>query len=165
METARFLPALSLSGTRFINLRNHRKILCVDGEEAYIGGMNVSKNNLVNAAKHPIDDVHFKVTGPVIDQISQVFVEDWFFATGELMQFPSYNPRNNLDSTEQEKDKTVVARVIQDGPDEHHNRIRWTLINALVCAQKKRQNHDPLFYTRSNINDVASRHGLTWCSC
>lgn len=145
VETARFLPALSLSGTRFINLRNHRKILCVDGEEAYIGGMNVSKNNLVNAAKHPIDDVHFKVTGPVIDQVSQVFVEDWFFATGELIQFPSYNPRNNLDSTEQEKDKTVVARVIQDGPDEHHNRIRWTLINALVCAQKSVKIMTPYF--------------------
>jgi cardiolipin synthase A/B len=130
-----------LTSIRFINLRNHRKILCVDGEEAYIGGMNISKSNLVNSAKHPIDDVHFKITGPVIDQISQVFIEDWFFATRELIQFPSYSP-----STPKVKnDKSVVARVIQDGPDEHHNRIRWTLINALVCAQKSVKIITPYF--------------------
>ncbi|MFT6405483.1 MAG: cardiolipin synthase [Marinomonas primoryensis] len=131
VNTARFLPAISLTGIRFINLRNHRKILSIDGEVAYIGGLNVSKNNLVKSATHPIDDVHFKVTGPVIDQISQVFTEDWGFATGELIQFPHFNP-NTL---EQKNNHSVVARVIQDGPDEHHNRIRWTLINALVCAQ------------------------------
>jgi cardiolipin synthase len=53
--------------------------------------MNVSQNNIIKSSKHPIDDVHFKVTGPVIDQISQVFIEDWFFATHELIKFPQYN--------------------------------------------------------------------------
>lgn len=141
VKTARFLPATSLTSIRFINLRNHRKILCVDGEVAYIGGMNVSQNNVVKSAVHPIDDVQFKVTGPVIDQISKVFIEDWFFATGELIQFPRYNPN----TPEQTSDKSVVARVIQDGPDEHHNRIRWTLINALVCAQTSVKIMTPYF--------------------
>ncbi|MEH6443374.1 MAG: phospholipase D-like domain-containing protein [Oceanospirillaceae bacterium] len=131
VKTAYFLPANSLTNIRFINLRNHRKILCVDGDVAYIGGMNVSKNNVVKSAVRPIDDIQFKVTGPVIDQISQVFIEDWFFATGELIDFPHYQPNTST----QTSNKTVVARVIQDGPDEHHNRIRWTLINALACAQ------------------------------
>jgi cardiolipin synthase len=131
VKTARFLPAISLTSFRFINLRNHRKTLCIDGEVAYIGGMNVSKNNIVKSALQPIDDVHFKVTGPVIDQISQVFLEDWFFATNELIKFPHWRPN----MTKKTSDKSVVARVIQDGPDEHHNRVRWTLINALVCAK------------------------------
>ena len=131
VKTARFLPAISLTSIRFINLRNHRKILCADGEVAYIGGMNLSKNNVVESAVKPIDDVQFRVTGPVIDQISQVFTEDWFFATGEIIKFPRYNPSTLQHTT----NKPVVARVIQDGPDEHFNRIKWTLINALVCAQ------------------------------
>jgi cardiolipin synthase len=141
VKTARFLPAISLMSIRFINLRNHRKILCVDGEVAYIGGMNVSKNNVVETAIHPIDDVQFKVTGPVINQISQVFIEDWFFATGELIQFPSYKPNTQQLISEQ----SVVARVIQDGPDENHNKIRWTLINALVCAQTSVKIMTPYF--------------------
>ncbi|SBS29369.1 putative cardiolipin synthase YwiE [Marinomonas spartinae] len=141
VKTARFLPAISLTSTRFINLRNHRKILCVDGAEAYIGGMNVSKDNLVMSSKHPIDDIHFKVTGPVIDQISQVFIEDWFFATGELIEFPLYCP----DTQTSRGDKPVIARVVQDGPDEYHDRIHWTLISAIGCAQKSVKVMTPYF--------------------
>jgi cardiolipin synthase len=149
--TARFLPAISFTSIRFINLRNHRKILCVDGEVAYIGGMNLSKNNVVLSSPNPIDDVHFKVTGPVIDQISQVFIEDWFFATGELIEFPHYdlNANNNQDKNKQlgsqVNKKSVVARVIQDGPDEDHNKIRWALINALACAQTSIKIMTPYF--------------------
>lgn len=141
VKTARFLPGISLTSIRFINLRNHRKILCVDGDVAYIGGMNVSQNNMVKSAVHPIDDIHFKVTGPVIDQISQVFIEDWFFATRELIQFPRYNRK----TLEKISDISVIARVIQDGPDEYHNRIRWTLINALGCAQTSVKIMTPYF--------------------
>ncbi|ABG39990.1 cardiolipin synthetase 2 [Paraglaciecola sp. T6c] len=141
VKTARFLPAISLTTIRFINLRNHRKILCVDGEVAYVGGMNISKNNEVKSAEHPIDDIHFKVTGPVIDQISQVFVEDWFFATGELIEFPSF-VQTTMTKT---SNKSVIARAIQDGPDEDHNKIRWTLINALVCAQTSVKIMTPYF--------------------
>jgi len=141
VKTARFLPANSFTTIRFINLRNHRKILCVDGDVAYIGGMNISKDNLVKSAVHPVDDIHFKVTGPVIDQISQVFIEDWFFATEELIQFPSYN----ASVAQQTSSKSVLARVIQDGPDEHHNRIRWSLINALACAQTSVKIMTPYF--------------------
>jgi cardiolipin synthase len=112
---------------------------------AYIGGMNLSKNNVVKFSVHPIDDVQFKVTGPVIDQISQVFKEDWFFATGELIEFPSYNTVTSEKTNEQQSEQSVIARVIQDGPDEHHNRIRWTLINALVCAQHSVKIMTPYF--------------------
>lgn len=149
VKTARFLPAISFTSIRFINLRNHRKILCVDGEVAYIGGMNVSQNNIVKSAIHPIDDIHFKVTGPVIDQISQVFIEDWFFATGELITFPQYSLQTSLkkspNSTNQTSNTSVIARVIQDGPDEHHSKIHWTLINALASAQTSVKIMTPYF--------------------
>ncbi|TWX71383.1 cardiolipin synthase [Colwellia sp. C1TZA3] len=141
VKTARFLPATSLTSFRFINLRNHRKTLCIDGEIAYMGGINISKNNIIKAATHPIDDIHFKVTGPVIDQISQVFIEDWFFSTGELIEFPYWRPNTD----EHKNGNAVVARVIQDGPDEHHNRVRWTLINALACAKTSVKIMTPYF--------------------
>jgi len=143
VTTARFLPAISLTSIRFINLRNHRKTLCIDGELAYIGGMNISKNNVVKSAKKPIDDVQFKVTGPVIDQISQVFVEDWFFATREKIQFPQYDP--SAPTPLQLSNNSVLSRVVQDGPDENHNQVKWTLINALVCAQKSVKIITPYF--------------------
>jgi len=141
VTTARFLPTFSFTTIRFINLRNHRKIMCVDGKEAFMGGMNISKSNLVETAKHPVDDVHFKLSGPVIDQISQVFIEDWFFATGELIEFPQFE----LLTARPNSYANVLARVVQDGPDEHHNRVHWSLINALVCAQKSVKIMTPYF--------------------
>ncbi|WP_435236774.1 phospholipase D-like domain-containing protein [Psychromonas sp. PT13] len=141
IKTARFLPAISLTSIRFINLRNHRKILCVDGNVAYVGGMNISKDNVVETAEHPIDDVHFKVTGPVIDQISKVFIEDWFFATREVIDFPQYK----LDTLNLVNEQGVIARVLQDGPDEDHNKISWILINALVAAQTSVKIMTPYF--------------------
>ena len=141
VKTARFLPAMSFTNIRFINLRNHRKILCVDGEVAYMGGMNVSKSNLVKFATPPIDDIHFRITGPVIDQISQVFSEDWFFATTEHITFPHFKP--NI--VTKKNDNSLIARVIQDGPDEDHNKLRWTLINALACAQTSVRIMTPYF--------------------
>ena len=141
VPTARFLPADSFASVRFINLRNHRKILCIDGDVAYIGGINISKRNVVETAVHPIDDIHFRVTGPVIDQISQVFIEDWRFATGTSLTFPVYRA-NTMTATDEQ---SVVARVVQDGPDEHHNRVRWTLINALGAAQSSVKIMTPYF--------------------
>ncbi|SFG52555.1 phospholipase D-like domain-containing protein [Neptunomonas qingdaonensis] len=141
VKTARFLPTISFSSIRFINLRNHRKILCVDGEVAYMGGINISQNNLVESSLHPIDDIHFAVTGPVIDQISQVFIEDWFYATRENIDFPRYVPETKNVTVP----AAVIARVIQDGPDQHYDKIRWTLINALACAQKTVRIMTPYF--------------------
>ena len=155
VETARFLPAISLTSIRFINLRNHRKTLCVDGDVAFIGGMNISENNLVGSAKHPIDDVHFKVVGPVIDQISQVFTEDWFFATGELIEFEQHQALA-FEANATGNDGNVIARVVQDGPDEYHNQIRWTLINALVSAKKSVKIITPYFIPDQTL--MASLH-------
>jgi cardiolipin synthase len=164
VKTARFLPAISFTSIRFINLRNHRKILCVDGDVAYVGGMNISEENLVKSAVHPIDDIQFKITGPVIDQISQVFIEDWYFTTNELIEFPSYNESRALNSKNDGINKPVFARVIEDGPDENHNKMRWTLINALVCAQKSVKIMTPYFIpyqTLMNSLHSAAMRGIS----
>ena len=70
-----------------------------------------------------------------------MFIEDWFFATGELIQFPSYDPH----TPQQNCALPVVSRIIQDGPDQDHDKIRWTLINALVCAQTSVKIMTPYF--------------------
>jgi len=86
VKTARFLAPLSSRGTRFINLRNHRKILAVDGQLAFVGGMNIRHGNVLSSeVQHKTQDVHFSVRGPVVDQISAVFEADWGFSTQETL--------------------------------------------------------------------------------
>jgi len=159
IATARFLPTLSRHGTRFINLRNHRKILSIDGKEAFIGGINIRDGNMLDNAALPlakkIRDVHFKVRGPVINQINALFAEDWLFATSEALALPTWaysSPGN------------TICRVIPDGPDDNYHKLQLTLINALNTAVNSIKITTPYFLPDAILLkalELASRRGVT----
>ena len=63
-------------------LRNHRKLLIVDGKIAFLGGLNISADNFrfkrKNAAIH---DLHCRLTGPAVGELQHVFLRDWCIAS------------------------------------------------------------------------------------
>ncbi len=65
---ARFLPPRLLPPAFSVNMRNHRKILLVDGVEAFTGGINV-RDRYLDAGAQRIVDVHVRLSGPVLAQI------------------------------------------------------------------------------------------------
>ena len=144
VRTARFLSALSTSGTRFINLRNHRKILLVDGRVAFLGGINIRDNNLLSgASKHKTRDVHFKVTGPVINQINRVFEADWEFASKEQLTLPQWQSGSQTES--------VAARVLLDGPDDNFQKLKLTIMGAVQSARRRVRVVTPYFLPDKSI--------------
>lgn len=161
VRTARFLSAFSTNGTRFINLRNHRKILVVDGQVAFIGGMNIRDNNLLNGqAVHKTQDVHFKVHGPVINQINHVFAADWEFASGEHLELPSW--RND------DKSRPIVSRVLLDGPDDNYQKLKLTILGAVQSAKKRVCVVSPYFLPDKSITgalQLAVLRGVTVDVC
>jgi cardiolipin synthase len=68
-----------------LNFRNHRKIVVIDGDTAYVGGHNVGDAYL---SRHPRfghwRDTHVKIEGPVVKAIQFCFVEDWHWATSRV---------------------------------------------------------------------------------
>ena len=94
-EVAAFLPGAGFRERWSLNLRNHRKVIVVDGREAFTGGMNIADEYLGLSAGRgwfggvkKTDrawwrDTHLRVEGPAALQLQQVFAEDWFFATGK----------------------------------------------------------------------------------
>jgi len=70
-----------------VNLRNHRKILIVDGHTAFTGGMNIADEY---ADRDGWRDVHARIRGPAALGLQRIFVEDWHFATDELLDAPRY---------------------------------------------------------------------------
>jgi len=81
-EVAIFMPMLPLRRKWSAHLRNHRKIVVVDGEVAMIGGMNLSKN-FMGPGEDPdrfLDAAAF-VRGPVVHDADTIFARDWAFAT------------------------------------------------------------------------------------
>jgi cardiolipin synthase len=138
---ATFLPSSLFAPWRVatINLRNHRKILVVDGQTAFTGGMNIRHGNmLADQPKHPVQDLHFRVQGPVVRRLQEAFANDWLFTTGETLSDDRWFP-------ELEQSGNVVARVITDGPDADYDKLRWTLLAALTEAQTYVQILTPYF--------------------
>jgi len=126
---ARFLPLLGLWRVLSMNLRTHRKILVVDGRLGFTGGVNIRAGHcLKRHPKRPVQDIHFRVQGPVVTQLQEVFADDWLFTTGESLRGDIWFPKL-------EQAGPVLARSVVDGPDEDFEKLRWTLLGALSIAR------------------------------
>ncbi|MEI6207885.1 MAG: cardiolipin synthase [Desulfuromonadales bacterium] len=120
---------LPLRNGAYINLRNHRKLLIVDGHEAFTGGMNIRGRHLLSAtgSNQALLDIHFSVHGPVVADLQRSFMEDWFFVTGERLASPFFFPSI-------EPQGWALVRCISDGPDKEFRKLEQIIIGALSCA-------------------------------
>ncbi len=159
IPVAKFLPASLLTPWRAatINLRNHRKLMVVDGQSAFTGGINIRHGNvLADHPKHPVQDLHFRVTGPVVTPLQEAFANDWAFATGEVLDGDTW-------FAEPVETGDIIARVITDGPDADFEKARWTLLAALAEAQKSIQVVTPYFlpdFTLITALNLAALRGV-----
>jgi cardiolipin synthase A/B len=137
VEIARFLP---MRQGGHLNLRNHRKILVIDGVTGFTGGMNIGGRHMVAKAetRFPVADLHFTVEGPVVADLQRVFLEDWFFTTGRLLDDERYFPP--LPET-----GSSLVRVIGDGPDKEFRKLHWIIMGALSCSKSRVRIMTPYF--------------------
>ncbi len=79
-----FSLANSLTRWRF-QMRNHRKLLVVDGRIGFLGGVNISEGNVPVRRKgeSAIHDLHCRLEGPVVGELEMSFLRDWFYASKE----------------------------------------------------------------------------------
>lgn len=137
VQIARFLPMRQ--GGR-LNLRNHRKILVIDGTVGFSGGMNIGGRHMVGQPEtaSPVVDMHFRIEGPVVTDLQKVFLEDWFFVTGDLLDDRRYFPPLATAGTS-------LVRAIADGPDKEFRKLSWIIMGALSCAGERVQIMTPYF--------------------
>ncbi|MEO1193532.1 MAG: cardiolipin synthase [Pseudomonadota bacterium] len=70
-----------------INFRNHRKIVVIDGREAFVGGHNVGDEYLGLDLDHGHwRDTHVAVRGPIVTSCQAAFAEDWYWATEQRLE-------------------------------------------------------------------------------
>lgn len=75
-----------------MNYRNHRKVVVIDGEVGYIGGMNLA-DRYVNGVPWGIwRDTHVKITGKAVHGLQTIFLLDWYFVSGTLLTDGRYFP-------------------------------------------------------------------------
>ncbi|HKD36461.1 MAG TPA: cardiolipin synthase [Pirellulales bacterium] len=157
VRVARFLRTFMPAYFAYSNLRNHRKILVVDGRTAFTGGMNIREGEYLKMhPKHQVQDLHFRLTGPIVVQLQEVFAEDWSFSTNEVLQgeqwYPPLEPAGD-----------TLARGIRSGPDEDLGEIQLALTGALSCAHTRVSIVTPYFLpdeTLISALNVAAMRGV-----
>jgi cardiolipin synthase len=127
---ATFLPTLIPWKLHYSNLRSHRKIMVVDGQIGFTGGMNIRRGHrLSDPGSHPVQDIHFRVEGPVVAHLRETFASDWEFCTRERLTgetwFQRLEPRG-----------FSLCRGIADGPEAQMEQLQYTLQCVIDCAQR-----------------------------
>lgn len=139
IATAVFNGARLLPPSLHLNLRNHRKLLLVDGNIGFTGGMNIGRRHLTRDAsvRDPAADLHFEVQGPVLAQLAAVFAEDWRLSGGGIWQAPA---------TEAPAiDGGAACRTIVDGPNEDFDQLAIVLQAAISAARREVMVMTPYF--------------------
>ncbi|CAG7602309.1 cardiolipin synthase [Candidatus Vallotia tarda] len=112
-----------------LNFRNHRKIVIVDGEYAFIGGHNIGIEYLGGKPSlSPWRDTHIEVRGPVVKQIEFVFVEDWFWATQRLP---------DTTSSIRPCDGNMHCQVIASGPADRQETCLLFFVESIHAARER----------------------------
>ncbi|MEQ1861375.1 MAG: phospholipase D-like domain-containing protein [Chthoniobacteraceae bacterium] len=131
-----FNPTLVPARFLVANLRNHSKILVADGRVGFTGGINIASDYW--GQDECSRDLHFRLHGPVVAHLAEVFAADWQFATDEVLSGEKWFP--SLASC-----GAMAARGLETGPDENFERLRWTIHGALAVARKSVRILTPYF--------------------
>ena len=158
IPVAQFMPLRLPWLFPFSNLRNHRKILVVDGRVGFTGGLNIRLEHCLNRApRHPIRDLHFRLSGPVVGHLQATFARDWLWTTGERLSGSTWFP-------EIEPSGTMAARGIADGPDDDLDKLRLVLLGAIASAQSSITIMTPYFLPDATLIaslNVATLRGVS----
>lgn len=143
LNVARFLNNYFTLNLPYANLRNHRKVMIVDGAVAFTGGMNIRDEfDMPDGEKKCARDTHFKIEGLLVEQLLAVFEQDWFFTTKEkldpiLWYKPHPAPAMGVDEADGEVMDRAIARAIPSGPDTHQPRNLLMMMGAIASARNQ----------------------------
>jgi cardiolipin synthase len=155
VPAARFMHTLLPWRMPFLNLRNHKKILCVDGRIGFTGGINIGQENMRDfEPTHAVRDTHFRFDGPIVAQFVETFAEDWLFETDEELDGEAWFPEALPAAGE------VAARAIISGPDDDYEKIEFVVLHAIACAQKSIQILTPYFLPHDGLITALELAGM-----
>jgi cardiolipin synthase len=147
-KKAIFFPLNRLRSLVQVNMRNHRKIVVVDGRIGFTGGMNIGDSYL---GKDPYfgywRDTFLRIDGPAVAGLQRTFAEDWDFTTEEALTgaayFPDLPPAGD-----------AVVQVATGGPDQSVNCIREIYFMGMVSARQRLWIASPYFVPDQGLLDA-----------
>lgn len=130
-RSAAFLPLLWRRRPFTLNLRNHRKLMVVDGDIGFVGGRNVGDEYAFDRFGKSCKwfDIVMQVEGPAVTRMNRVFVEDWYTAAEEDLARPVYFPEVASVGDE-------LAGIVDSGPDARSHHMHYVFFQLLAMAKR-----------------------------
>ncbi|MGI6223883.1 MAG: cardiolipin synthase [Prevotella sp.] len=126
-----FFPVKFPAFTSKMNYRDHRKICVIDGEVAFIGGMNIATRYVKGTPGTMWRDTHLKIRGGAVYGMQHAFLVDWYFVDRTLISDRIYYPPFPADLKINPEDQTlaqiVTSSPIAQWPDIEHGYVRILL--------------------------------------
>ncbi len=142
-----------------INYRNHRKIVVVDGQTGFVGGINVSDKYINNKPGQLYwRDTHLRIDGPGVYYLQYLFIGDWNFCcpkkiSAQAKYFSKEFPKGN-----------TYLQMAASGPDSMHPSVLFSILQAIYLAKEEILITTPYFIPGENITDalrIAASSGIS----
>lgn len=122
-----------------INWRNHRKIVVIDGEIGYIGGMNIADRYITGLQSGQVwRDTHFRVRGDIVESLLYSFAIDWNFLK-KKQYMPQVEPVRGIPNN------TTGVQLVTSGPIDRWNNLSLVFLKAILSARKSVYIQTPYF--------------------
>ncbi len=149
IEIVPFLPVRFPSFTSKANYRNHRKLIIIDGQTGYIGGMNIALRYVKGRGQQPWRDTMLRLTGGVVYGLQKAFLVDWYFVDRTLITNRRYYPplSSHLSplSSQFSPLTSLVAQVVTSGPITPYPEIMQGFVSAILAARRYLYIETPYF--------------------
>jgi len=128
------IKSFSLKPPWAIQLRNHRKLLIIDGRTAFMGGINISNENDMRfvGKKRYTHDLHSQVTGPITAELQFSFLRDWYCVNNAQ---PNDILKKEYFPQLREEGENLI-RLITSGPGQEYEATEKMFIAAAAAAEK-----------------------------
>lgn len=118
-----------------LNYRNHRKIVVIDGETGFVGGINIC-DKYSNAMGNDLfwRDTHLKIKGEAVWTLQHIFIADWNFCSGQKLEI---NAQLFHQFSADEFPERTWAQIIASGPDSPHPSILYSYLQIIHLARRE----------------------------
>lgn len=145
IEVRSFMPVHFPSFTSKVNYRNHRKIIVIDGNVGYIGGMNIAQRYVKGTKNLAWRDTMLRISGGAVHALQRAFLVDWYFVDRTLLSDRRYYPRCE-DIT-----NNCLAQVVTSGPTTPYPEIMQGYVRIILGAKRYLYLETPYFLPNNPV--------------
>lgn len=168
IEAVPFMPVHFPPFTSKANYRNHRKLIVIDGNVGYIGGMNIALRYTFSTWR----DTMVRIEGRGVYSLQRAFLTDWYFADRTLLSDKKYYPVIPVEKTNTE----TLLQTVTSGPSSPEPEILQGYLHIILNARRYIYIETPYFLptnsllfalktavtTGVNVRLLVPRNGDTW---